>query len=49
VRPDVVTVVEKWKSLEDLAIHNKTPHMLDYFSKTKDLEKKVKLTIMQTA
>lgn len=49
VRPDVVTVIEKWKSLEDIAAHNKMPHMLDYFAKTKDLEKKVKLTIMETA
>jgi len=32
--PDVVTVVEKWESLDALKAHLATPHMLDYREKT---------------
>ena len=36
LRPDVVTLIESWESLEDLRVHLKSPHMLAYREKVKD-------------
>ena len=36
-RPDVVTVVEKWDSIEDLEAHLIAPHMLEYRGRVKSL------------
>jgi quinol monooxygenase YgiN len=34
---NVVTIIEKWESLEDLKAHLSAPHMLSYRKKTKHL------------
>jgi quinol monooxygenase YgiN len=44
-RDDVVTVVEKWESLEALYAHTKAPHMAEYRVRVKDYVKNVKLQI----
>ena len=46
-RPDVVTVVEKWASLEALHAHTKAAHMVEYRDRVKDLVKSVKLQILE--
>lgn len=47
VRPDVVTVVERWASLEHLQAHLVAPHMVEYRPKVKDFVKSVKLRILE--
>ena len=37
VRDDVVTVLEKWESLDALKAHLLAPHMADYKEATKDI------------
>jgi len=37
VRDDVVTVIEKWESLDALKLHLTAPHMADYKKATKDI------------
>ena len=46
---DVVTVIEKWQSLEALAAHLASPHMLDYKDKVKDLVADISLKVLQQA
>jgi quinol monooxygenase YgiN len=46
LRSDVVTLVEAWESLSDLQAHLKTPHMLDYREKVKDLVKNISLHVL---
>lgn len=46
-RIDVVTVVEKWESVEHLTAHLAAPHMLDYRPKVKDFVKRVGLQILE--
>jgi quinol monooxygenase YgiN len=46
-RDSVVTVVEKWQSLEALKTHLQAPHMVDYRSKVKDLVVSARLQILQ--
>ncbi len=48
-RDDVVTVVEKWASLEALYAHTQAPHMAEYRVRVKDFVKHVKLQILQPA
>ena len=36
-RPNVVTVVEKWESLDALGAHLVAPHMLEYRPRVKDI------------
>ena len=45
----IVTVVEKWASLDDLRAHLHAPHMLAYNEKVKDILEKVTLKILQAA
>lgn len=45
----VVTIVEKWESVEALHAHLAAPHMLDYREKTKDLVESVSLKILTAA
>jgi quinol monooxygenase YgiN len=47
IRDHVVTVVEKWESLEALHAHSKAPHMLDYRGRVKDLVVRVQLQVLQ--
>lgn len=46
-RKDVVTVVERWESLEHLQAHLVAPHMVEYRPKVKDFVKTVKLQILE--
>lgn len=48
-RPNVVTIVEKWQSLDALRAHFAAPHMADYRVRVKDLVAGVKLQILQPA
>jgi len=47
LRPDVVTVVERWQSLEHLQAHLVAPHMVEYRPKVKDFVKSVMLQILK--
>ena len=46
-RPDVVTVVEKWESLDHLKRHLDAPHMLACRSRVKDIVAGTSLSILQ--
>ena len=48
-RPNVVTVVEKWESIETLEAHLVAPHMVDYRGRVKDIVKDTKLQVLQPA
>jgi quinol monooxygenase YgiN len=45
----VVTVIEKWNSLEDLTAHMSAPHMLAYREKTRALVEKTSVRILTQA
>ncbi len=47
--PQVVTIVEKWESLEALQDHLAAPHMLAYKEKVKDIVENVSLKVLQDA
>lgn len=49
LRPNVVTIVEKWESVDALEHHLVAPHMLDYRTTVKDLVKSVALQIVEPA
>ena len=46
---NLVTVIEKWESLEDLRRHAGAPHMLAYRKKVKDMVEDVSLRVLQEA
>jgi quinol monooxygenase YgiN len=46
---NVVTIIEKWGSLEDLQAHITAPHMLAYKEKVKDIVDKVSLKVLMEA
>lgn len=48
-RPDVVTVIEKWASIEALYAHSATSHMTEYRTKVKDCVLSVKLQVTEAA
>jgi quinol monooxygenase YgiN len=48
-RDNVVTVVEKWASLDALRAHFVAPHMTEYRARVKDLVAAVKLQVLQPA
>ena len=48
-RPNVVTVVEKWESLEALERHLIASHMVKYRERVKDLVQNVELQVLQPA
>jgi quinol monooxygenase YgiN len=48
-RNDVVTVVEKWESIEALDAHLKSPHMLRYREAVKELVAGVEIRVTQPA
>ena len=43
---NVVTIIEKWRSLEDLMDHFSTPHMLTYREKVKDIVEKISIKVL---
>jgi quinol monooxygenase YgiN len=49
LRPEVVTLVEAWESLDDLRAHLKTAHMQAYREKVKDIVKNISLHVMTPA
>ena len=46
---NVVTIIEKWNSLDELQAHLSAPHMLAYKENVKDLVDKVSLKILKEA
>ena len=46
---NVVTIIEKWDSLEDLQAHLSTPHMLAYKERVEDIVDKVSLKVLGEA
>lgn len=48
-RENVVTVVEKWASVEALYAHSATSHMTEYRTKVKDYVVSVKLHVTEAA
>ena len=46
---NVVTIVEKWDSLEDLQAHLSAPHMHEFQEKEKEFVDKVSLKVLQEA
>lgn len=46
---NVVTIIEKWGSLEDLKAHLSAPHMLAYKEQTKDLVEKMSVKVLKEA
>jgi quinol monooxygenase YgiN len=44
---EVVTILEKWESLESLHAHLGSPHMLDYREKVKNLVESVSIKVLQ--
>ena len=48
-RADVVTVVEKWDSLDALNAHLVAPHMVRYREEVKDLVKIVSIQVLEPA
>ncbi|MCP4718564.1 MAG: antibiotic biosynthesis monooxygenase [Desulfobacteraceae bacterium] len=44
---NVVTIIEKWNSLEDLTAHLTAPHMLAYKEKTKTLVEKMSVKVLK--
>ncbi len=49
VRPDVVTVVEKWSSVEALSAHAMAPHMQAYRVRVRDFVIGVSLQVLTPA
>lgn len=49
LRENVVTIMEKWKTLEALHAHLTTPHMKTYRGKVKTLVKGMKIQVLQPA
>jgi quinol monooxygenase YgiN len=49
VRDNVVTVVERWESLDALRAHTAAPHMQEYRGRVQDYVVRVQLHILQPA
>ncbi len=46
---NVVTIIEKWDSSDDLMAHLSAPHMLEYRGKTKNLVEKMSVKVLKDA
>ncbi len=46
---NVVTIIEKWESLEDLQAHLSAPHMVAYGKTVKDIVDKLSIKILEEA
>jgi quinol monooxygenase YgiN len=49
LRPDVITVVEKWRDVAALQAHSIAPHMLEYRQRVSGLVQKVTLQVLEPA
>ena len=49
IRENVVTIIERWESLDALNTHLAAPHLATYREKVKDLVKGVTLQVLQPA
>lgn len=49
VRDNVVTVIEKWESVEALETHLKAPHMARYRDRVKDIVEGVDIRVLEPA
>ncbi|TWT32044.1 putative quinol monooxygenase [Blastopirellula retiformator] len=49
LRENVVTVVEKWETIEDLKAHLDAPHMDDYRRRVADIVKGMEIQVLQPA
>lgn len=47
--PNVVTVIEKWNTLEDLRAHLEAPHMLAFRERVKGMVEDVSLKVLKNA
>jgi len=46
---NVVTIIEKWESLQALRDHLKAPHMLAYKAKVKDIVEDLSIKVLEEA
>jgi quinol monooxygenase YgiN len=46
---NVVTIIEKWESVEALRAHLKTPHMLAYREMVKDIVEELSIKVVKEA
>ena len=46
---NVVTIIEKWETMEDLDAHGKAPHMAAYREKSKDLVASISIKVLTEA
>jgi quinol monooxygenase YgiN len=46
---NVVTIIEKWNSVEDLMAHLSAPHMLEYKEKTKNIVDNMSIKVLREA
>lgn len=46
---NVVTIIEKWETMEALHAHTKAPHMLAYREKVKDIVQGMTIKVLQAA
>lgn len=44
---NVVTIIEKWESMEALGNHLRTPHMLEYREKVKDIVEDLSFKVLR--
>lgn len=49
VRANVVTVVEKWESVDALNAHLVAPHMLSYRERVKELVESISIQVLEPA
>ncbi len=48
-RDNVVTLIEKWESLEALKLHLTQPHFMEYRERVKDVMKSVSIQVLTPA
>ena len=47
--PSVVTIIERWETVEALQAHAKAPHMLAYREKVKDIVEGMTIKVLKAA
>jgi quinol monooxygenase YgiN len=48
-RENILTILEQWRSLEDLQAHMQAPHQVEFFKKTGDMRAGGRVEILQEA